>query len=302
MEATTNWAKLWRELVEIKSTPPHRRQDAGEEQDVWRERARDFDARVKRRWARPDSTREFVLGQLDSEATVLDIGAGTGAWACLLAQHVRHVTAVEPSAAMIEVLCENVEASRCHNVEVVQGAWPDVDVGEHDFVLCSHAMYTSPDLPAFIWHMIAVTRRMCFLVLRVPAPDNVLSQAARHIWGQPYDGPNFIIAYNILQQMGICPNVLMENTGVWPGETNDSLEEALAQTKRHFRLDGESRYDAYLTELLREHLSFGDGKYTWPPNVRSALVYWPIDLLSAAAAAAYERKAHGALSLGIGER
>jgi SAM-dependent methyltransferase len=277
MESTTNWERLWRELVEIKLGRRPRDPNGGPGKDVWQDRAREFDANVKRRWATPDSTREFVTAQLNSGATALDIGAGTGAWTCLLARHAGHVTAVEPSTAMIEVMRENLAVSQCANVEVVQGPWPDTAVGVHDYAFCSHAMYTSPDLPAFVRRMMAVSRRMCFLLMRVPTPNNVLSQAAQHIWGQPHDSPNFVIAYNILVQMGIRPNVLMENTGVWIGETSNTLEEALSQTKRHFGLEHNPEHDAYLMDLLRHRLVFRDDKYVWPPSVQSGLLYWRVD-------------------------
>jgi len=228
------------------------------------------------RWARPDSSRDFVISQLDANATVLDIGAGTGAWAVLLARRARRVTAVEPSAAMIEVMREKLAVTGCTNVEIVQGAWPDVSVEPHDYSLCSHAMYGCPDLPAFIRRMIASTRRMCFLVLRAPTADGVLAEAARRIWGQPHDSPNFTIAYNILLHMGIYPSVLMENTGLWDPRTSASLEETLSDLKRRFELNGSSEHDDFLIDLLRRRLTYQDGQYVWPRGVRSALIYWTV--------------------------
>ncbi|MBN1218112.1 MAG: class I SAM-dependent methyltransferase [Anaerolineae bacterium] len=271
-----DWIALWRELVEIKARSRKREANAETKVDVWCARAREFDESVKRRWARPDSSRDFVISQLDANATVLDIGAGTGAWAALLNRHVRWVTAVEPSSAMIEVMREKLAVEGCSNVETIQGVWPDVSVEPHDFSLCSHAMYGYPDLPAFIRHMVASTKRMCFLVLRAPAVDGLLAEAARHIWGQPHDSPNFTIAYNVLLQMGIYPNVLMENTGLWDSRTSGSLTEALHKTKQHFGLDGLTEHDDFLIDLLRRRLTYQDGQYVWPRGVRSALVYWTV--------------------------
>ncbi len=273
----TDWSALWRELVEIKARSQKSEADAPREADIWRARARSFDESVKRRWARPDSSRDFVISQLDANTTLLDIGAGTGAWAALLARHARRITAVEPSSAMIEVMQENLATQGIVNVSIVQGTWPDVPVEPHDFSLCSHAMYGCPDLPAFIRRMAASTKRMCFLLLRAPAVDCVLAEAARHIWGQPLDSPNFTIAYNILLQMGIYPNVLMEDTGLWDAKRGGSLEEALSTVKRRFGLeDGDTEYDGFLGDLLRRRLTYQDGQYVWPREVRSALVYWSV--------------------------
>jgi 2-polyprenyl-3-methyl-5-hydroxy-6-metoxy-1,4-benzoquinol methylase len=276
MEKTTDWNALWRELVEIKARSRKTKPGAKLRADAWADRAIEFQEGVKRRWMRPDSSREFILSQLDADSTVLDIGAGTGAWCALLSGHARHVTAVEPSSAMIEVMRESLAAQNITNVAIVQGSWPDVSVEPHDFSLCSHAMYGYPDLAAFVRRMVACTRRMCFLLLRAPSLDGVRAEAAQHIWGQPLDSPNFTIAYNILIQIGIYANVLMENTGLWKPRTSSSMGEALGSMKRFLGLSESSKYDDYLKKLLRRRLTRKGGKYLWPREVRSALVYWQV--------------------------
>ena len=274
MEKPPDWNALWRELVEIKAHS--RRSKSRDKTDIWADRAHEFKEGVKRRWARPDSSREFILSQLDPHGTVLDIGAGTGAWSILIAPRVKHVTAVEPSGAMIEVMCGDLAAANITNISIVQGEWPDVSVELHDYSLCSHAMYACPDLRAFILKMAACTRHTCFLVLRAPSIDSVRSEAARKLWGQPLDSPNFTIAYNVLLQAGIYANVLMENTGLWKPRTSSSIQEALMDMRRFLGLDDSGEHDEYLLELLRRRLTWKDGKYVWPPEVRSALVYWDV--------------------------
>jgi 2-polyprenyl-3-methyl-5-hydroxy-6-metoxy-1,4-benzoquinol methylase len=276
MEKITDWSALWRDLVEIKARSRAARRGYKPEGDAWAEKALEFKEGVKRRWVQPDSSREFILSQIDSDETVLDIGAGTGAWSILLARQAKHVTAVEPSSSMIGVMRESLEDEGLTNITIVQGSWPDVSVQPHDFSLCSHAMYGCPDLTAFIQRMVACTRRMCFLLLRAPSLDGVRSEAAQHIWGQPLDSPNFTIAYNILIQAGIYANVLMENTGFWKPRTSSSLEEALTGLKRYLGLNESDKYDDYLMELLQRRLTWKGNKYVWPPDVRSALVYWKV--------------------------
>jgi precorrin-6B methylase 2 len=280
MERVTDWIGLWQELVEAqKRSWAAKNRQRGRQDDAWKTKARSFGAKVRERWARPDSSRQAVISALQAQpgATALDIGAGTGAWACLLARHARLVTAVEPSPTMIDVMEENLAAEGIENVRVVQGSWPDVDVAAHDFSLCSHAMYGYPDLPAFVRRMMEVTRRTCFLVMRAPTTDGLMAQAAQRIWGQPYDSPNFQVAYNALLQIGLFPNVLMEDTGLWEPWTNTSLDEALAGVKRKFGLRTPSEHDEFLEELLRRRLTWQDGQYVWPPGVRSALVYWEVE-------------------------
>jgi SAM-dependent methyltransferase len=274
MEHAPNWASLWRQLVDIKSQS--RKSEGRREADMWSERAHRFDTDVKRRWARPDSSRDFILSQLDSDRTVLDIGAGTGAWSALLAGRVRRVTAVEPSSAMIEVMRRVLDAEAVSNVDIVHGSWPEAAVAPHDFSLCSHAMYGCADLPAFIRRMISCTRRMCFLLMRAATFDGVSAEAARHIWGHPFDSPNFLVAYNLLVEMGIYANVLMEDTGLWTPRISAGLDDAFNRMKRHFGLNG-TEHDEYLRDLLKRRLTLQNGEYVWPAEIRSALVYWTIE-------------------------
>ena len=89
MEKVTDWAALWRQLAETRYWRGFNRPEARQAADAWRNKAREFDERIKRRWMQPDSSRSFVLSQVHADTTVLDIGAGTGRWAMLLAPHVR---------------------------------------------------------------------------------------------------------------------------------------------------------------------------------------------------------------------
>jgi precorrin-6B methylase 2 len=279
MEQSTDWIQLWRELVEAQERIRAARNRAqGRSGDTWKTKARAVDENLRRRWAKPDSSRQTIIAALQAApgATVLDIGAGTGAWACLLARHARLVTAVEPSPAMVEVMGENIAAEGIGNVEIVQGTWPDASVATHDLTLCSHAMYGQAHLPAFVQRLMAVTRRTCFLVLRAPRTDGVMAEAAMHVWGQPHDSPNFQVGFNAMLQMGLYPNVQMEDAGVWRPWTSPSLEEALAKVKRKFGLGSPSEHDPFLEELLRRRLTWLDGQYEWPGGMRSALVYWDV--------------------------
>ncbi|MBN2321458.1 MAG: class I SAM-dependent methyltransferase [Acidobacteria bacterium] len=278
MQKPTDWLVLWRELSGIQEsvfkTPGEKDSD-----DMWRKRAAHFDSEIKRRWAKPDSSRNFVTSQLRSnpEWTVLDIGGGTGAWACLMAQHCRHVTVVEPSPAMIGIMRRNLAESDIRNVETIEAEWPDIRVDKHDLVLCSHAMYGFADFEAFIGSIETVSRHLCILIIRAPDPKDLMSIAAMHIWGQPYDSPDYQVAFNALIQLGIFPNVLMDDTGLWDPWASPNMEEALTEAKRRLRLPEKSEHDDYLRDLLQHNLTPRDGKLFWPRGIRSALVYWDVN-------------------------
>lgn len=274
MERITDWSALWHQLVRVQAQQSPLEPEGA--QDAWRDKARGFHRKVRERWARPDSSRDYVLSQVDGDTTVLDIGAGTGSWTILLARQALRVTAVDPSPGMLEVLRENVADEGLDNVDIVQGTWPEADVPMHDISLCSHAMYGAADLPRFVRRMEGVTRRRCFLLMRAPLVGNVMAQAAQRVWGQPHDSPNFCVAYNVLMGMDIYAHVLMEDTGPWGAWTNASIDEALQEMRSKLGLEGPSPHDAYLRGLLEEHLTHRDGEWVWPPSMRSALVYWDV--------------------------
>jgi SAM-dependent methyltransferase len=217
-----------------------------------------------------------VLGRVEPGTTVLDIGAGTGAWSILLARKAASVTAIDASPAMTGVMRENLAADGVTNVEVVPGRWPHVAAPPHDYSLCSHAMYGSPDLPGFVERMISVTRRTCFLVLRAPLVGGVMAEAAQHLWGHPLDSPDFTVAYNVLLQMGLTPNVLMETGGLWDARVSTTMDEAMARMRRHFGLGASAAHDAYFLELLDRRLKRRDDRLVWERDMRSALVYWDV--------------------------
>jgi 2-polyprenyl-3-methyl-5-hydroxy-6-metoxy-1,4-benzoquinol methylase len=278
MQKAIDWLEMWRELVEVQEDA-WRAGGATNREDVWRARAKAFDADVKRRWSKPDSSRDFITAQLraNPDWTALDIGGGTGAWAALMAGHSRHVTVIEPSPAMIEVMRKNLSESVLGDVEIVQEKWPEARVEKHDLTLCAHAMYGFPDFAKFIRSIEAVTRHLCVLIMRAPIPGDLLSIAAIRIWGHPYDSPDFQVAYNALLQMGIFPNVLMENTGLWDPWVSPSMDEALVEAKRKLGLSKKSEHDPFLQDLLARNLSFQDGRYHWPQGIRTALVCWSVD-------------------------
>jgi len=277
MEQITDWVKLWRQVVEQREAY-HRDGPDHTGDDAWRTRARSFHEHVKQRWAQPDSSRDLLLTYVDKSKTVLDIGAGTGAWALLLAPKAQRVTAVEPSPAMIEVLRENIAAEGVNNIGIVQGSWPGAEVELHDLSLCSHAMYGVADFSAFVRRMMAVTRQTCFLLTIATLADGVMAQAALRVWGQPHDSPNFVIAYNALVQMGIYASVQIENTPPWGAWKSESLDAAYAEIKGKLGLMGPSEHDDFLMGLLRENLVERDGAWIWPPSMRSALIYWDVNL------------------------
>lgn len=278
MEKITNWQLLWQELVALQDRFWHLGQDKKQDKDFWKGRARKYDKMVKKRWTAPDASRTFIQGLFakNPEASVVDIGAGTGAWTLFMARHAARVTAIEPSNAMCEVMAERLAEENITNVTIVQGNWQDVDIEPHDFSFASHSMYGVADFKGFVEKMVRVTGHACMLLMRVLLVDAIMARAAMRVLGQPYDSPCFQVAYNALMQMDIYPDVVMEAAGNWAPWTHDTLDEAVAEVKNRLGLKKDERHDAFLNALLKSSLREESGKYVWPIGNRSGIVYWRV--------------------------
>lgn len=93
---------------------------------------------------------------LDGDATVVDLGTGTGQFALAAAPHCRRVVAVDVSPVMLARLREKVDAAGAQGVEIVQAGFLSY---EHrgpaaDLVYSRYALHHLPDF----WKAIALTR------------------------------------------------------------------------------------------------------------------------------------------------
>ena len=276
MEKIPDWLKIWSELVEIRNT--HFALQEEGQSDHWSENARKFSDRVRERWQEPDTSRDFLKSVLfkNPESTLLDIGAGTGNWAIYLSPYAKRITALEPSAGMRAVLEENLMLSKpkVNNVTIMMGKWPETDVPEHDFSLCSHAMYGIPNFGEAVRKMNDITRKSCFLLIRAPLTNDPLAQIAQKVWGQPNDSPNFTIAYNALIQMGIYANVLFEeNRSIHP-KVYPSYESAFSDIKSRFGLENDSQFDTFIRSVLIDHLVQSENRWILQHNVKVGLISW----------------------------
>ncbi|TAJ45457.1 class I SAM-dependent methyltransferase [Methanofollis fontis] len=152
---------------------------------------------------------------LTPESRVLDVGAGPGAIAIPIARQVRHLTAVEPSAAMCSVFEENLAAEEgIGSVRIVQKRWEDVSVeGDleppYDIVFASYSL-DLPDIGDAIRKMDAVSSGYVFVYWFAGTTSwDAMSMA---LWPRLHGSvfvpsPKCDLIYNLLYSMGIYPNI-----------------------------------------------------------------------------------------------
>lgn len=262
-----NYLELWRNMVKHSgSNFPHafNRKDKAEAYEV---------STRRKNMGRRDTLLDKVISELTPGSTVLDIGAGTGRWSIPLAKAAAKVTAVDPSAAMLDILKRNAaESGVTDKIEIIQKTWEEAEVAVNDVVVSFHAMYMSADFAGFIHKMETHTKKRCYLGLRHFPIDGIIQELSLKIHGTIHDSPNFIIGYNALYQMGIYANVLIEDfRHNW---TDDTLDTAFNRAKRHLILENDNSNDSLIRDTLKRRLAFQEGIYHWPDNMTTALVWW----------------------------
>jgi SAM-dependent methyltransferase len=242
--------------------------------DYWGRRAKTYRAALHER-TEEDPFFRRVREAVDASSTVLDVGAGTGRHTLALAPHVRRVTAVEPSEAMLGLLLEDVETAKLGNVETIAAEWLQAEVEPADFVICSHVLYPILDVAPFLRKLSACANRRVFVYLRVdPLPTDFGLWSEFH--GEPLQlQPTHMDLVNVLAQLDIVANIeIVEHRFSW---TFASIDEAVAQVRNSVCLrEDDEPATAKLHSLLESRL------ITWPngrlgPEVgsaRSAIVHW----------------------------
>jgi SAM-dependent methyltransferase len=151
--------------------------------------------------------------------TLLDIGAGTGAFAIPLSRKTSRTIAVDPSQYQLQILLKKARREGLKNIFAIQKEWKDVQPSEiHcinisedgdfgvdisavdfpavDYSLAAYSLFDE-DIENFLTKMINLTRKGIFIVFRAESFDSLNEFA----YGpRPY--ADYLCLYHILKDMG----------------------------------------------------------------------------------------------------
>lgn len=214
------WEGQWLDIIEkSKADHPPKAQSYGESNiDRWDNMAQDFAQRTSGKKAidRRDVTLQQLVDKaiLTPETRVLDIGAGPGSWALPMARICAHVTALEPSGGMIDILSERVEEEKVNNISIVQKTWQETDLAEKGwekkFDLVFASMTPGIDGPDAIQKMIGASRHYCYMSA-FSGPG--MNQQFAPLWEKLFDRPmpsrhmDIIYPFNLVYAMGFRPDI-----------------------------------------------------------------------------------------------
>ena len=201
----SRWRDLWREYV--KSTSYQRiLQERGITNDqFWREYAPVYEE-VLARSGYPGEILERVSSLIPPGSSLLDVGAGTGAFAIPLAPRMRRVLALDPSTHQLRVLEEKARSRGIYNIEIISSRWGEVDprqLVDLDFSLAAYSIFEE-DVYSFLKKMIDVSSRGVLLVFRAGRMDPLQEFVY---------GPRLQVDYSVCLQMLVEMRLSLSNVG-----------------------------------------------------------------------------------------
>ena len=203
-------AARWRRLVtgrleELRRLAPAAACAGG---SFWDARAESYARRHRPEDAGDDPFLRRLRRLTDASSTVVDAGSGTGRFALALAAGVRHVTAVDPSAAMLAAAQRDAGRLAVTNLTTIRATWEEADVAPADVAFSAFVVTLVPDAVPFLVKLDAAARRRVLLYLGAYSGDALLDPLWRHFHDAPRaPGPSYLDALAVVRELGIQPRV-----------------------------------------------------------------------------------------------
>ena len=277
------WAKIWQDGI-LNAWSHYWIAKYGSISEAWNRMAAEYDKDLEH------SNRVKFVDKIErhSPEAVLDVGAGTGVFALPLAKHVKRVVAVEPSGGMLDILKKKAEAYNLTNIEYINKKWEDVSIdklieinnGEYDLVISSHALYYVTDLHNSFKKMNDVSKGYVYLlIIANEERDNTYSKLWERLHKKPLPQyPDYACLYMVLREIGLHPNIEILDT--YAKRYIENIDELIDRWKDYLALDGELTEDQraaireYLSGKIKEEDGNGDRRLYWEWRSKDAVICW----------------------------
>lgn len=204
------------------------------------------------------------------DKSILDIGAGTGAFAIPLAKDGAYITALDSSFNMLNSLKKNADSEGIRTISYLLSPFEDAKTSQHDIAVSAFSGIgkTKHD----ILKIISLTKEYVFLISQIKyTHENFKADILSKKLGKPerrYDKKaSDTIA--ILNDIG-CSYEYKEFEYSFP-QYFMSFEESVDFMKSHFRLHSEAEIEA-AKELLNENLIKLDKGFLFPNDRKSSFI------------------------------
>ncbi len=242
----------WRKQVEDHNSQSSRVRGAllWASSDYWRPLLSNFRLDPRRT---DDTCLNYLLAELKSDSTVIDVGGGAGRFALPLALRCKHVTVVEPADSMIEALNEGAREAGISNLTALKQLWEDAEVEPADIVLSAHSFYGVVEVVPFIRKLEANAKQQVIVVVNVEQAQSQLSPLWSALYGEErVDLPALRELMNVLWELDIYPSLKM-----FPPTSAmvfESREAAFEQIKHRLHVDDGSQEAERLRSVIADEL------------------------------------------------
>ena len=130
----------------------------------------------------PGKLLPFIIAELKDSDSIIDIGAGTGFFTIPLAEAGHRVTAIEPSAEMINIMKRNSSPDALSSINICQSTWEDWSGEFHDAAICIHSLYPMPNIKEAL-NLINTSAAKKIIVVRDSVKMRTLSKIIRERLG-----------------------------------------------------------------------------------------------------------------------
>lgn len=253
----------------------------------WDARAEDYNENViKKADKRKDDLNavEFLISKdaIKKGDDVLDIGCGPGKYSMKFAEIANTVTAVDISPNMLKYAKENVENAGFNNVTFKNTPWQTFDVKEagwdKKFDLVFASMTPAINCKESLVKMIQASKKYCFMSGFVYRNSKISDELSKQEFGQGYRGKkkageSIYCAFNILWNMGFCPEIIYKDT-VWENEW--ALDKVIEDYTSDFCKTG--YVDKESEEKVKKYLESisEDGKVKDVTRSKIAWILWEV--------------------------
>lgn len=242
--------------------------------DFWERRARGFHRSTKDTVSR-DLFYLRLSEKVNSQISLIDVGAGTGRFSLALAPHVDHIIAVEPSKAMLDFLRQDALDKDLRNISFVQSTWQEAPTNlKTDIVICSHVVYPIRDIAPFLLKLHQASLQSCYIYARATHMDALTADLWQHFHhDERCLPPSYIHVLDVLYEIGIYANV--EVVSLPPSLRYSSLDVAVHEMAEQLILPENEKTLQELHTLLDGWLVEIDGVLVPPlQKMQSAIIWW----------------------------
>ncbi|SLM28367.1 putative SAM-dependent methyltransferase [Desulfamplus magnetovallimortis] len=276
------WKDLWHNAIDNASEE----KSCTENVKRWDKRADSF----AKRTSSPEAIRRkedifsmlFSAGALKSGSRVLDIGAGPGNWAIPMVEAGAYVTALEPSAGMVDVLKKKMAAKNISPVQIKidQRAWQDVNVEKEDMIghfdLVFASMSPGVRDPETLDKAMKASRGFCYLsTFSGGGWRSCYNDMWKEITGEELESSSwdFIYPFTYVYSLGYRPRVAFN---VWSHDREESIEDAIQNIL--FFVEGATEITTEARENLADYVQSHsvDGMFRQKQTICQGVMLWQV--------------------------